>query len=87
MLNKFTGNEVWSYNPGYVGEISSPISSSLISSGGSLFVVSEDGNVYSLNTDQKVGPTSVYTYYIIAGIIAIIACAAVAKILYNRRKN
>jgi outer membrane protein assembly factor BamB len=87
MLNKFTGNEVWSYNPGYVGEIAGPVSSSLISSGGSLFFVSEDGNVYSLNTDQKVGPTSVYTYYIVAGIVALIAVAAASKILYNRRKK
>ena len=88
MLNKFTGENVWSYNPGYIDNFSGSISASPITSGGSLFMVSEDGNVYSLNTDQKVGPVSVYTYYLAALVVIIMAaCIAIKKLVVDKRRN
>ena len=72
IYDKFTGNQVWNFNPGYIPNISGSISASTVASGSSLFVASEDGNIYSLNTDQKVGPTSTYLYYYVAAIIILI---------------
>ena len=86
MLNKFTGQNVWSYNPGYVDNFAASISSSPITSGGSLFFAAEDGYVYSLDTDNKVGPTSVYTYYIV-GILGIVILAGLGARMLIKRRN
>lgn len=88
MLNKFTGDTVWSYNPGYIDNFAGSVSASPVTSGGSLFMVSEDGNVYSLNTDQKVGPTSIYTYYLlIIGIVILAGIVAIKKLVIDKRRN
>lgn len=87
MLNKFSGQEVWNYNPGYIDNIAPSITASPVTSGGSLFMASEDGNVYSLNTDQKIGPISVYTYYIIGFIVILAGCLFVIKKLFDKRKK
>ena len=88
MLNKFTGDEVWNYNPGYVDNFAGSVSASVVTSGGSLFMVSEDANIYSLNTDQKVGPTSEYTYYLVAIAVVILAIiVALKKLVLDKRRN
>ena len=87
IYNKFTGDSVWSYNPGYLPNISGGITSSPVTSGGSLFFATEDGHVYSLNTDQQIGPTSVYTYYwIIVAAIIVKAAYGINKV-YKRKNN
>ena len=88
MLNKFTGQNVWTFNPGYIDNFAGSISASPVTSGGSLFMASEDGNVYSLNTDQQVGPTSVYSYYlVIIGVILVALILAIKKFVFDKRKN
>ena len=58
-----------------------------VASGSSLFEASEDGNIYSLNTDQKVGPTSTYLYYYVAAIIILIGVGCGIKKLHNKPRK
>ena len=51
-------------------------------------MVSDDGNVYSLNTDQKIGPTSIYTYYLlIISIVILAGIVAIKKLVIDKRRN
>ena len=86
IYNKFTGNGVWSYNPGYIPNISGTVSSA-VTSGGSLFMTSSDGNVYSLNTDEQIAPMSIYTTYLVAIIVVIVALVAIYKKIQSRKKQ
>jgi outer membrane protein assembly factor BamB len=88
MLNKFTGQNVWTFNPGFIDNLAGSVSASPVTSGGSLFMASEDGNVYSLNTDQQVGPTSVYSYYLLLIAIVLVALIiGIKKLVINKWKK
>lgn len=71
VLNKYTGLEEFSYNPGTI-LFNSPITSSPVINGNSLFVAGNDGYLYSLNIDKHEVPTSVFLYYSLAILIAVL---------------
>lgn len=68
VLNKYTGLEKFSYNPGTF-LFNSPITSSPVINGNSLFVSGNDGYLYSLNIDKQEVPASVFLYYSLAILI------------------
>ncbi len=52
VLNKYTGEEEFTYNPGTI-LFNSEITSSPVINGNSLFFADHSGHVYSLNMDKK----------------------------------
>jgi eukaryotic-like serine/threonine-protein kinase len=86
ILNKFSGNEEWSYSPGYY-LFNAPFTSSPAVYGDDIYIGSGDGHMYALDDAKKAGPTSPYLYYIVA-IIAIIIVALIAlRVVRGRRKK
>ena len=86
IFNKFTGEGTWSFNPGYLPNVSGSMMSP-VTSGGSLFVAADDGNVYSIDTDEKAAPLSPYTAYYVVAIVVIIAAAAVIRKVMKGKKQ
>lgn len=85
VLNKYTGQEEFSYNPGTV-LFNSPITSSPVINGNSLFFGDDSGNIYSLNIDKHEVPGSTQMYYSLAVlIVAIILLAIVIRKLKGRK--
>ena len=76
VLNKFTGLEEFNYNPGTI-LFNSPITSSPVINGNSLFVAGNDGYLYSLNIDKHEVPASVFLYYSLAILIVVLIVAIV----------
>lgn len=76
VLNKYTGQEEFSYNPGTI-LFNSPITSSPVINGNSLFFGDDAGYVYSLNIDKHEVPGSTQMYYSIAALIIVIVLAIV----------
>ena len=76
VLNKFTGLEEFNYNPGTI-LFNSPITSSPVINGNSLFVAGNDGYLYSLNIDKHEVPASVFLYYSLAILIAVLIVAII----------
>lgn len=85
VLNKYTGQEEFSYNPGTV-LFNSPITSSGVINGNSLFFADESGYLYSLNIDKYEVPASVYLYYSLAVLILVIIVAIVVVKKVKGRK-
>ena len=76
VLNKYTGQEVFNYNPGTI-LFNSPITSSPVINGNSLFFGDDAGYLYSLNIDKHEVPGSIQMYYSIAVLIIVIVLAVV----------
>ena len=76
VLNKYTGKEVFTYNPGTV-LFNSPITSSPVIYGNSLLFGDDAGYVYSLILEKNEVPGSVQMYYSLAVLIIVIVLAAV----------
>ncbi len=76
VLNKYTGQEEFTYNPGTV-LFNSAITSSPVINGNSLFFGDDSGNVYSLNINKHEVPGSTQMYYSIAVLIIVLIVAAV----------
>ena len=76
VLNKFTGLEEFTYNPGTV-LFNSPITSSPVINGNSLLFGDDSGNVYSLNIEKYEVPGSMQMYYSLAVLFVIIIVAIV----------
>ena len=76
VLNKYTGQEVFSYNPGTI-LFNSPIVSSPVINGNSLFFGDDAGYIYSLNIEKHEVPGSIQMYYSIAILIIIIVLVIV----------
>jgi outer membrane protein assembly factor BamB len=81
VLNKYTGAEEFTYNPGTI-LFNSAITSSPVINGNSLFFGDDSGNVYSLNIEKYEVPGSPQLYYSLAilVIVLIIVVVAVKKI-------
>ena len=81
VLNKYTGAEEFTYNPGTI-LFNSAITSSPVINGNSLFSGDDSGNVYSLNIEKYEVPGSPQLYYSLAVlvIVLIIVVVAVKKI-------
>ena len=76
VLNKYTGLEEFSYNPGTI-LFNSPITSSAVINGNSLMFGDDSGQVYSLNIEKYETPASMQLYYSLAILIVIIVLAIV----------
>ena len=76
VLNKYTGAEEFSYNPGTV-LFNSAITSSPAINGNSLFFGDDSGHVYSLNIEKYEVPGSTQMYYSIAVLIIVLIVASV----------
>ena len=74
VLNKFTGKEEFTYNPGTI-LFNSPITSSAVINGNSLFFGDESGTLYSLNIEKYEVPASMGLYYSLIVLIAMIIVA------------
>ena len=76
VLNKYTGLEEFTYNPGTF-LFNSKITSSPVINGNSLFFGDDSGYLYSLNIEKYEVPGSVQLYYSIAVLIIVIVVAIV----------
>ncbi len=76
VLNKYTGIEEFTYNPGTI-LFNSPITSSPVINGNTLLFGDDSGNVYSLNIDKYEVPGSTQMYYSIAVFVIVIVLAIV----------
>ena len=76
VLNKYTGDEVFTYNPGTV-LFNSAITSSAVINGNTLLFGDDAGYLYSLNIEKHEVPGSVQLYYSLAVLIVVIIVAAV----------
>ena len=76
VLNKYTGAEEFTYNPGTV-LFNSAITSSPIINGNSLFFGDDSGYLYSLNINKYEVPGSTQMYYSIAVLIIVLIVLAV----------
>ena len=86
VLNKYTGAEEFTYNPGTM-LFNSAITSSPVIYGNSLFFGDDSGYVYSLNINKYEVPGSVQMFYSIAVfIVVIVALAVVVKKVRGRKK-
>ncbi|MEE1129233.1 MAG: PQQ-binding-like beta-propeller repeat protein [Methanobrevibacter sp.] len=72
VLNKYTGIEEFTYNPGTF-LFNSKITSSPVINGNSLFFGDDSGYMYSLNLEKHEVPGSVQLFYSIAVLIVILA--------------
>ncbi len=85
VLNKYTGAEEFTYNPGTV-LFNSAITSSPVINGNSLFFGDDSGNMYSLNVNKYEVPGSTQMYYSIAILIIVLVVAIVAVVKIKGRK-
>lgn len=76
VLNKYTGQEEFTYNPGTF-LFNSPIKSSPVINGNSLLFGDDSGHVYSLNIDKYEVPGSAHLFYSIGVLIIVIVVAIV----------
>jgi len=77
VLNKYTGLEEFTYNPGTI-LFNSAITSSPVINGNTLIFADDGGNVYSLNINKYEVPGSMQMYYSIAVLMVIVVLAIVA---------
>ena len=85
VLNKYTGQEEFTYNPGTI-LFNSPITSSPVINGNSLFFGDDAGYLYSLNIEKHEVPDSIQMYYSIAVLIVAIVLAVVVLIKFKGKK-
>ena len=85
VLNKYTGIEEFTYNPGTV-LFSSPITSSAVINGNSLFFGDDSGGFYSLNIDKNEVPSSVQLFYSLTVLIVIVVVLIAFVRFYKGRK-
>ena len=85
VLNKYTGAEEFTYNPGTV-LFNSEITSSPVINGNSLLFGDDSGNLYSLNINKYEVPGSTQMYYSIAVLIIVIIVAIVVVKKVKGRK-
>lgn len=76
VLNKYTGQEEFSYNPGAI-LFNSPIISSAVINGNSLIFGDDSGQLYSLNIEKYETPSSMQLYYSLAVLVIIVILAIV----------
>lgn len=85
VLNKFTGAEEFTYNPGTI-LFNSAITSSPVINGNSLLFGDDAGYLYSLNINKYEVPSSTQLYYSIAVLIIVIVVAIVVVLKVKGRK-
>ena len=86
VLNKYTGEEIFTYNPGTV-LFSDEITSSPVIYGNSLFFAGHDGYLYSLNLEKHEVPASIWLYIVLAIIIVAIVVITAVAWKFKGKKN
>ena len=84
-LNKYTGLEEFTYNPGTI-LFNSAITSSPVINGNSLFFGDDSGNVYSLNIEKYEVPASPQLFYSLAVLIIVVIVILVVIVKVKGRK-
>ena len=84
VLNKYTGQKEFTYNPGSI-LFNSEITSSPVINGNSLFLADHSGHVYSLNIDKNESPISEYLYYTLAILVVILVVIVVVVKTIKKR--
>ena len=81
VLDKYTGSEEFTYNPGTV-LFNSAITSSPVINGNSLIFGDDSGNIYSLNIDkyEVPGSTQMYLSFAVLIVVIIVAIVVVRKV-------
>ena len=85
VLNKYTGIEEFTYNPGTI-LFNSPITSSPVINGNSLFFADQSGQLYSLNINKYEVPGSIQMFLSIFVVILIIVVVFVTVRIVKGRK-
>ena len=86
VLNKYSGKVNMTYNPGaYL--FNSPITTSPVINGNTLFVAANDGYLYSIDLNKQNTPISDYIYYDIVVVIVVLIVIITLVKLNTRRKN
>jgi len=85
VLNKYTGAEEFTYNPGTV-LFNSAITSSPVINGNSLIFGDDSGNLYSLNIEKYEVPGSMQLYYSLGVLIVLLIVAVVVVFKVRGRK-
>ena len=85
VLNKYTGLEEFTYNPGTI-LFNSAITSSPVINGNSLFFGDDSGHVYSLNIEKYEVPGSMQMYFSIGVLILLIIIVLVVVVKVKGRK-
>ena len=85
VLNKYTGLEEFTYNPGTI-LFNSAITSSPVINGNSLFFGDDSGHVYSLNIEKYEVPGSMQMYFSIGVLILLIIVVLVVVVKVKGRK-
>ena len=85
VLNKYTGLEEFTYNPGTI-LFNSAITSSPVINGNSLFFGDDSGHVYSLNIEKYEVPGSMQMYFSFCVLILLIIVVLVVVVKVKGRK-
>ena len=85
VLNKYTGLDEFTYNPGTI-LFNSAITSSPVINGNSLFFGDDSGHVYSLNIEKYEVPGSMQMYFSIGVLILLIIVVLVVVVKVKGRK-
>ena len=85
VLNKYTGSEEFTYNPGTM-LFNSPITSSPVINGNTLLFGDDSGQVYSLNLEKYEVPGSIQLIYSLVVFIVVIIVAVVVVYKVKGRK-
>ena len=87
VLNKFTGLEEFTYNPGtFLFLFNSAITSSPVINGNTLLFGDDSGHLYSLNIEKYEVPGSTQLYYSL-GILIVLMIVIVAVVVKVRRRK
>ena len=86
VLNKYTGEEIFTYNPGTI-LFSDEITLSPVIYGNSLFFAGHDGYLYSLNLEKHEVPASIWLYIVLAIIIVAIVVITAVAWKFKGKKN
>lgn len=85
VLNKYTGSEEFTYNPGTI-LFNSAITSSPVINGNTLMFGDDSGNLYSLNIEKYEVPGSMQLYYSLGILIVLMIVAVVVVVKVKGKK-
>lgn len=86
-LNKYTGEKIFSYNPGAI-LFNSEISASPVLYGDNLFVADHRGHIYSIDLNKQDTPFSIFLVFsLVIACIALVLLYVIIKKIRGREKN
>ena len=85
ILNKYSGNVEWTFDPGYY-LFNAPFRSSPAANGNMTYIAGNDGYLYALNIEKQSNATPIFLYYIIGIVIVVVAALIALRRIMSRRK-